>query len=172
MSSLNIRVLNKEDWAIYKELRLLSLQDSPDSFGSSYEHEVQFPNEEWVSRLDPDNRAKYARPLIAELNGVAIGLAWGMLHSPSDKTAHIYQMWVSSRVRGQGVGRLLLNKIIEWAKNCGLDYISLAVTTTNMAAVHLYKTIGFEPCGSLGRLREISVLSVQPMRLKLCTNVA
>ena len=75
MSVLNIRVLNKEDWAIYKDLRLLSLQDSPDSFGSTYEQEVQVSNEEWISRLDPELCAKYALPLMAELNGVAIGLA-------------------------------------------------------------------------------------------------
>lgn len=172
MSTLKIRVLNKEDWGIYKELRLLSLQDSPDSFGSTYEHEIKFSNEEWISRLDHDNRANYALPLIAELNGVAVGLAWGLLHNPYDKTAHIYQMWVSPSVRGQGVGRLLLKKIISWAKEFDFESISLAVTTTNIAAVHLYKTTGFEPYGSLERLREISALYVQPMKLKLCDNAA
>ncbi|WP_299495110.1 GNAT family N-acetyltransferase [uncultured Shewanella sp.] len=172
MNSLNIKVINKEDWAIYRELRLLSLQDSPDSFGSTYEQEVTFSKEEWLSRLDRDNQSKYALPLIAELNGIAIGLAWGVLHRSSDKTAHIYQMWISPSVRGQGVGRLLLKKIITWAKEFDLDYVSLAVTTNNMAAVNLYKTTGFEPYGALKSLREDSVLSVQPMKFKLCTNFA
>ena len=172
MSVLNIRVLNKEDWAIYKDLRLLSLQDSPDSFGSTYEQEVQVSNEEWISRLDPELCAKYALPLMAELNGVAIGLAWGLLHSPYDKTAHIYQMWVSPTVRGQGVGKLFLKKLIGWAKGADLDDIFLAVTTINMAAVHLYKSIGFEPYGSLESLREKSTLSVQLMKLSLCASDA
>ncbi|WP_366942503.1 GNAT family N-acetyltransferase [uncultured Shewanella sp.] len=150
----------------------MSLQDSPDSFGSTYEHEIKFSKEEWLSRLGLDNQSKYALPLIAELNGMAMGLAWGGLHSSSDKTAHIYQMWIAPSVRGQGVGRLLLQKIITWAKEFDVDYVSLAVTTINMAAVKLYQTTGFEPYGALKSLREDSVLSVQPMRLKLCTHLA
>ncbi|WP_298774314.1 GNAT family N-acetyltransferase [uncultured Shewanella sp.] len=172
MSTLNIRVLNKEDWPTYRALRLLSLQDSPDSFGSTYGSEIKFSNEKWLSRLDLDNQAKYTLPLIAELNGVAVGLAFGVLHSPFDKTAHLYQMWVSPSVRGRGVGRLLLNKIIVWAKDCDLDYLCLAVTTVNIGAVHLYETTGFEPYGSLEKLRKDPALVVQSMRLKLCANLA
>ncbi|NRD75221.1 GNAT family N-acetyltransferase [Shewanella sp. VB17] len=169
---MNIRVINKEDWAIYRDLRLMSLQDSPDSFGSRFEQESLFSRDEWVTRLNPDNRAKYALPLIAELNGVAIGLAWGLLHNPQDKTAHIYQMWVSPDVRGQGVGSLLLKNIIAWAKDSDLDYISLAVTTINKQAVKLYESYGFEPYGPLEKLREASMISVQPMKLKLCATAA
>jgi len=172
VSELNIRVLNKDDWSIYREIRLLSLQDSPNSFGSSYEQEFLFSSEEWISRLNLDNRVKRALPLVAELNGIAVGLAWGLVHSPKDKTAHIYQMWVSPDVRGQGVGSLLLKKIIIWSKELNLDYVCLAVTTTNIAAVKLYKTYGFEPYGSLESLREASMLSIQPMKLKLCTSAA
>jgi len=149
----------------------MSLQDSPDSFGSSYEHESLFSNSEWATRLDPKNRAKYARPLIAELNGIAVGLAWGLLHNPQDKTAHIYQMWVSPDVRGRGVGSLLLKNIIAWAKNSDLDHISLAVTTINLPAVKLYKAYGFEPYGPVEKLRDASILFVQPMKLKLCATV-
>lgn len=75
MNSFNIRALNKDDWSTYRELRLLSLQDSPDSFGSSYEKDLSFSRNEWVSRLDLDNMVKPALPLVAGLNGVAVGLA-------------------------------------------------------------------------------------------------
>ncbi len=172
MSSFNIRALNKDDWSTYRELRLLSLQDSPESFGASYENEFSFSRNEWVSRLDLDNMTKRALPLIAELNGVAVGLAWGLLHNPQYKTAHIYQMWVSPNVRGQGVGSLLLKNIISWSNELNLDYVALAVTTINKAAVKLYKANGFKPYGALEELREGSVLSVQPMKLKLCTITA
>ncbi|GIU29507.1 GNAT family N-acetyltransferase [Shewanella sp. MBTL60-007] len=171
MSKLNIRVLNKDDWSTYRELRLLSLQESPNAFGSSYEQELLFSSDEWIARLNLDNSDKRALPLIAELNGVAVRLAWGLVHSPQDKTAHIYQMWVSPDVRGQGVGSLLLKKIITWSTELNLDYVSLAVTTINIPAIKLYKAYGFEPYGSLESLREASVLSVQPMKLKLSTTV-
>ncbi|WP_028767698.1 GNAT family N-acetyltransferase [Shewanella fidelis] len=168
MSNFNIRTLNQNDWSTYRELRLRSLQDSPDSFGSSYEKEFCFSRDEWASRLDLDNMVESALPLIAELNGVAVGLAWGIQHNPQDKTAHIYQMWVSPNARGQGVGSLLLKNIIAWSNELNLDYVSLAVTTINKTAVELYKAYGFEADGALEDLREGSELLVQPMKLKLC----
>lgn len=151
-------------------MELLSLQDSPDSFGSTYERETEFTSEEWISRLDSNNRAKFALPLVAELNGIAIGLAWGLLHSPSDQAAHVYQMWISPSARGQGIGKLLLNRIIDWAKKSNSKVVSLAVTTTNVAAVNLYRSTGFQSHGELEVLREGSPQSVQPMKLKLCGN--
>ncbi len=167
MNELNIRVLNKDDWSIYREIRLLSLQDSPDSFGGRYEQELLLSSDEWISRLNLDCKEKRVLPLVAELNGIPVGLAWGVLHNLQDKTAHIYQMWVSPDVRGQGVGGLLLINIIEWSNALHLDYVSLAVTTINKMAVKLYKAYGFEPYGALEALREDSELSVQFMKLKL-----
>jgi GNAT superfamily N-acetyltransferase len=123
MANVQIRLLLMSDWEIYRRLRLLALQDSPDSFGSTYEREAEFTDEEWISRLNASNRAKYALPLIAELDGVAVGLAWGQIHSSSSSSipmntdaAHVYQMWMSPRARGYGLSKLLLNSIIDWAK--------------------------------------------------------
>ncbi len=81
-------------------------------------------------------------------------------------------MWVSPSARGQGTGRLLLKKIIAWAKDAKLDYISLAVTTSNIAAENLYKTTDFESYGSLEMLREVPALSVQSMKLRLSGHAA
>ncbi|MFT6125281.1 MAG: GNAT superfamily N-acetyltransferase [Shewanella sp.] len=121
MANVQIRLLLMSDWEIYRRLRLLALQDSPDSFGSTYEREAEFTDEEWISRLNASNRAKHALPLIAELDGVAVGLAWGQIHSSSSipmntDAAHVYQMWMSPRARGYGLSKLLLNSIIDWAK--------------------------------------------------------
>lgn len=38
--------------ACYKAFRLLSLQLSPEAFGSSYDREAAFPPETWASRLN------------------------------------------------------------------------------------------------------------------------
>lgn len=75
MSKIEIRTLMPEGWLTYKSVRLPSLMDSPDSFGSTYEREASFPDPEWRSRLELSRRAKYALPLIANsfLNHIA---AW------------------------------------------------------------------------------------------------
>jgi ribosomal protein S18 acetylase RimI-like enzyme len=172
VSKANIRVLSEDDWKIYKLLRLRSLQESPDSFGSTYEREHQFQDKEWLFLLDSNGGDKLALPLVAELNGSALGLAWGLIHEPGDQIAHVYQMWVSPDTRGLGVGKLLLNRIIVWAKSTDLQALSLAVTTTNLPAVKLYRSSGFLPHGGLKELRSESTVRVQPMMLELSAYVA
>jgi len=54
MSNFEIKSLSECDWREYKTIRLESLQDSPDSFGSTYEREISFSPEQWKSRLRID----------------------------------------------------------------------------------------------------------------------
>ncbi|WP_374694381.1 GNAT family N-acetyltransferase [Halomonas sp. SpR1] len=167
MSDVKIREVPPQDWPLYKSVRLSSLEDSPDSFGSTYEQEVLLSDAEWQARLDLEFRGLDARPLIAELAGHAVGLAWGVIHEPDSKTAHIYQMWVSPSQRGKGIATSLLNEITAWALNKGCERIALAVTTSNEAAVSLYNSSGYLPAGSLEALRNGSVFLVQPMVKRL-----
>nr|WP_290830435.1 GNAT family N-acetyltransferase [Halomonas sp.] len=163
MSDVKIRVLTPQDWPLYKSVRLKSLKDSPDSFGSTYDQEITFSDAEWQARLDLGFRNLDALPLMAELAGEAVGLAWGVIHEPGSKTAHIYQMWVSPSQRGGGIATSLLSEITNWAFNKGCERIELAVTTSNEAAVSLYTSSGYLPTGSLEELRIGSALLVQPM---------
>jgi ribosomal protein S18 acetylase RimI-like enzyme len=167
MSEFKIRILGTDDWLLYREVRLNSLKDSPDSFGSTHTREAQFTDIEWQSRLDSSSRAKNALPLIAESDGAVVGLAWGMIHEPDLKVAHVYQMWVSPTQRGKGIGRSLLDRIKAWAKVRGCDLLALNVTTTNEAAVGLYISSGFVPTGEQEVLRDDSMLTVQPMAMDL-----
>jgi len=168
MSEFKIRVLAPSDWLTYKSVRLASLAESPDSFGSTYERESAYVQTEWESRLDPIERAKNALPLIAEYEEIPIGVAWGLVHEPVTKVAHIYQMWVSPEARGKGVAKALLEQIEAWALARNCDLMALSVTTTNDAAVHLYQIAGFLPSGQVEELREGSALKTQKMVKDLC----
>ena len=163
MSDFVIRILAPADWAIYKAIRLASLADSPDSFGSTYEREALFPDSEWQSRLEPSARAQNALPLVAEYGGTPVGLSWGLLHEPDTTVAHIYQMWVSPEARGKGIAQSFLGRIIAWAEARDCDSVALSVTTVNDAAVSLYCSAGFVPSGEGEELREGSTLRTQPM---------
>jgi len=167
MSEFRIRTLSLTDWAIYKSIRLASLADSPDSFGSTYEREALHPDSEWQSRLEPTGRAKNALPLIAEYDGVPVGLSWGLIHEPDSGVAHIYQMWVAPEARGNGIGKLFLDRIAVWATTKNCDSLALTVTTTNDAAVGLYLSSGFVPSGQVEELRAGSALKTQSMTREL-----
>lgn len=167
MKNFNIKVLTPEDWALYKSVRLESLKDSPDSFGAIYEQESALSDSDWQARLDLNARGLVAFPLVAEQGGRAVGLAWGVIHAPEVETAHIYQMWVSPAARGKGIAKALLGEIKTWAIDKECDCLALDVTTSNEAAVCLYRSSGFMAMGPPVPLRRDSFLMMQPMEMAL-----
>nr|WP_283102869.1 GNAT family N-acetyltransferase [Shewanella abyssi] len=156
-------MLTPPDWRKYKALRLASLQDSPDAFGSTYQKEINFDEAQWRVRLDAEPQTKSILPLVAVIDAVAAGLAFGVRHNPNDRTIHVYQMWVAKSARGYGIGRLLLQKIVDWAVLMDVELVSLEVTATNIAAVKLYQTMGFKAEAALEPLREGSKILVKTM---------
>lgn len=169
MDNLHITEFTGDDWEAYKALRLASLKDSPDSFGSTLERESAFTEKVWRSRLTLSDNPVHILPLVALSHGKPVGLATGAVHSYQDETAHIYQMWIVKPYRGLGIARDFLERIEAWANALELTSLSLAVTTRNASAVRLYQSAGFVPVGSIEPLRENSNLLVQPMVLALAS---
>jgi ribosomal protein S18 acetylase RimI-like enzyme len=167
MSKIKVRVLAPKDLEIYKLVRLMSLKDSPDSFGSTYEREVSFSDSEWLARLAPSSEGMIALPLVAEMNGKEVGLASGLIRDSDPKVACIYQMWVSPDARGKGIATLFLKEIEAWAMENECASMELSVTTINNAAVGLYRSYGFTPVGDLEELRAGAALFAQPMAMAL-----
>ena len=50
---------------------------------------------------------------------------------------------------GMGIGRAMLEKIIAIAKDKGIEQLELEVVATNERAIGLYKSVGFEICGTM-----------------------
>ncbi len=49
---------------------------------------------------------------------------------------------------GQGIGRLLMSRVIDYAKQHGIEIIDLNVRSDNARAIHLYKKFGFVYIGT------------------------
>ena len=161
-----IRSFAADEWKTYKDLRLGALADSPDAFGSTLAREKDRPDADWC-RLASDIASLGDLPLVAEILGEPIGLAWGRIESSGLDVANLYQMWVAPNYRGLGVGRMLLEAVIAWAKAANACYLALAVTCGDSPAMRLYVRAGFQPLGGPEPLRPGSELLAQPMRLTL-----
>ncbi|MDV2581789.1 GNAT family N-acetyltransferase [Alkalibacillus haloalkaliphilus] len=100
----------------------------------------------WIEKL-LDNECETF--LVAEAGGQVVG--WLAFQSPNRKrvmhTGSVGMM-VDLRFRGKGVGRTLLASLLEWAKqNPTIEKVNLAVFSSNVKAIDLYKKFGFEEEG-------------------------
>ena len=165
--SLRIRPFAPREWKIYRGLRLRSLADAPDAFGRTLAEEQERPDAEWSSRLSAGASSGLDLPLVAEVGGEPIGLAWGRIEASNPDVANLYQMWVAPSHRRLGVGRSLLETVIAWASAMRASVLELGVAVGNGPAVRLYRGAGFEPAGEPRPFRQGSGLLGQKMRLEL-----
>lgn len=149
------------------ELRLRSLADSPDAFGSTLDLERQRPAEEWKSRLAAGTRSPTDLPLLAMCNDNPAGLAWARIEPADPSLANLFQMWVAPEFRGRGLGAQLLQSAISWARIQSAAELHLGVTVGDTPAARLYRAAGFQPHGAAQPLRADSAILAQPMCLRL-----
>jgi putative acetyltransferase len=112
-------------------------------------------NEEWISRYfvlerkdretleDPDNTIlrKGGRIFMVYVDGQAVGCV--ALIPMGDGIYELSKMAVSPELRGQGIGRLLLEHAIAQAKALGASSLFLGSNSALKNAVHLYEAVGF-----------------------------
>jgi GNAT superfamily N-acetyltransferase len=163
----SIRTFAGDEWRLYRDLRLRALADSPDAFGSTLVEEAGRPDAEWARRLASSADVRVNLPLVAEIRGQLVGLAWGRIDTSNPEVAALYQMWVAPPHRGRGVGEKLLEAVIAWATAQNAISLDLGVTCGDSPARRLYERAGFKPMGEPQPLRTGSTLLAQPMRLAL-----
>jgi ribosomal protein S18 acetylase RimI-like enzyme len=71
------------------------------------------------------------------------GIAGSFLDEDDRTRAHLISMWTAPTHRQQGIGRLLVNEIADWARLRGADLLHLMVTSSNVAAMLFYQRLGF-----------------------------
>ena len=87
---------------------------------------------------------RLARYIVAEENGMIVGYAgtWLVINE-----AHVTNVAVSSQRRREGIGRMLMQKLMELARENGMESMTLEVRVSNAAARHLYDQMGFVAAG-------------------------
>ena len=88
---------------------------------------------------------------------------------------HLLNITVRPDLQGQGLGRLLLNKVIDLARRADMHSVLLEVRPSNQHALAVYHHVGFEQIGvrknyypAAGATREDAIV----MRLMLGTTIA
>ncbi|PYY17510.1 MAG: GNAT family N-acetyltransferase [Acidobacteria bacterium] len=131
---------------MFKAVRLRALQDAPSAFGSTYARESQCSDAEWLERAEKWSGERGIGYLAVE-RGEACGIAGSFLSQHDPTCAHLISMWTAPTHRRQGVGRLLVGAILDWARQRGARTLRLMVTSNNEPAISFYQRLGFTLTG-------------------------
>ena len=81
-----------------------------------------------------------ARYVVAERDGQLLGFAGAHIIF---EEGHVTNVVVSQTARRQGIGRALMEALIQYAVNLGVAYLTLEVREGNSKAISLYTSLGF-----------------------------
>lgn len=97
----------------------------------------------WFANHGPKNPI-----LVAELDSV---VGWASLSEWSDRCAYSdtveISIYVKEEFRSRGIGRKLLEAIIEEGEKVGLHTVIARITQGNNESIHLHESVGFEHIG-------------------------
>ena len=134
----------KSRWEEYKRLRLEALEQVPQAFLDDPDKASKIPQPDWEKKLD--------NMYFAEIDGQWVGMV-GAYQEEKTKLRHILNIvsvYVKPSYRGQGIGKALLQYVVDQAKkNPEIKKLLLGVVTTQEPAQALYKSLGFINGGHL-----------------------
>jgi ribosomal protein S18 acetylase RimI-like enzyme len=136
------RLLSGADAPAFQALRLEALERHPAAFAAAPEDEAGRGLEEVALRLDEG--AVFGAFVDGRLGGSA-----GFAQPERAKKRHKGVLWgvyVQAALRGQGLGRGLVEQVIGHARS-RVEQLHATVSTTNLAARQLYRQLGFQIYG-------------------------
>lgn len=141
--SVELRLLTKDDWTAVADIYWDGMRDGLATF------ETEVPSwEAWDAAHLPDHR------LVAELDGEVVG--WAALSPASSRRCYSgvaeNSVYVAREVRGRGIGRALLQKLIADARRAGIWTIQTAIFPENHASLALHERCGFRVVGTRERI--------------------
>lgn len=134
----DIKLLARDEWPMLRDIRLNALQDSPESFLSTYEREILYGEEQW--------RAEFAR---GEWNIGLLGTQPVSLLGATREDnmmldqCYLEYMWVAPKCRRSGLALRMLAVVLDRLRARGVRTVYLWVLDGNEPAARLYKSAGF-----------------------------
>ena len=114
--------------------------------------------EEYILTVDEDEldqlHPEYRKCYLAIENGKAVGLIMGIiiqfdeydyLDYKCPKEGEITELIVTSKIRSNGIGQALVNKMEEYFKSMGCEYILVDVFAYNKNGIKFYDKQGYHP---------------------------
>src|SRR5579863_3180977 len=134
----DIRAMRSDDWQAVRKIYAEGIATGNATF------ETELPEwERWDQGHLQDCR------LVAQAGERILG--WAALSSVSSR--HVYSgvaevsVYVAAETRGRGVGKMLLQSLVEHSERCGMWTLQAGIFPENAASIALHKSSGFREVG-------------------------
>jgi len=125
---------------VYSHL-LLNVKDTKITYSTvpvePYEKILNIDTEDYSTFIDNPKKTIF----FADVEGIPAGqikiIPWW------NKFAYIEELTVDTEFRGKGIGRALMQRAIEWAREANYPGVMLETQTNNVPACKLYEKCGF-----------------------------
>lgn len=159
---IELLTITPEQWRLLRDIRLRALQEAPQAFTSSSQEESAFEDAVWR------DRAANGHSIVATDGDEPVGLATGIDASTGDPAKReLVGMWVAPSHRRQGIAKMLVGEIAEWARSQGAEFLDLGVLEGNEPARVAYVKMGFRPTGVTVPVWSDPSCSCETMQLEL-----
>ena len=140
---ISIRRLQTGEADLFKQVRLMALQDAPYAFPSTYAAAMQRSAESWREQAEGTAQGTDRATFIAFSEDAPIGMA--ALYRLEDQVdvGELLQVWISPEYRGTSVAWDLTDAIFKWARENNSHQILAGVTKVNAMAFKFYTKYGF-----------------------------
>lgn len=150
MTEITIRLLDADDAADFRDMRLAALKAHPEAFGGDYDTEAKHSLTDHMDRLERDH-------FFGAFDGDKLVGMIGLILYDGAKMQHsgkVISMYVAPKYRGQKIGDKLLEVVATSAAE-QIEQLFLSCTTINIQAKALYDRNKFTTYGTEPRILKV-----------------
>lgn len=142
-----IRVMAAEDWDAVRAIYLAGIATGEATF------ETEAPA--WITW----NNTHLAAPRFVAVAHESVA-GWGALSPVSARSVYAgvaeVSVYVAVKMRGTGIGRLLLQALVQESENNGIWMLQASIFPENLASISLHNACGFREVGTRKRIAKMN----------------
>lgn len=158
-----IRRLQVGEAELYKNVRLASLRDSPEAFGSRYEDAILRTDASWEEQADSSAQGGDRATFVVVEDAKPVGLSALYRDDQDSEVGELIQMWIAPELRGGSVATALLDELFAWAAASGFHRVKAEVEVGNLRALRFYRRYGFSDSADLASHSQSSLMLDKPV---------
>jgi RimJ/RimL family protein N-acetyltransferase len=140
---ITTRRIQSGEAELFKKLRLLSLQDAPYAFSSSYESALRRTDVSWREQAERTAQGMDRATFISFSDEEPVGMAALYRLENQADVGELLQVWVAPEYRRKKVAKNLMDAVFTWAGENNFRKIIASVRWENARAIQFYLKYGF-----------------------------